>query len=82
MRDCLKSQYSLLQSTLAHEVQISHPDLPQSACSELGFLVVALMYGHWKMVASLGMSEENNRVSREAIDRLIDSYVARYEEPA
>ena len=80
VKDNLRGQYSLLQATLAHEVQISHPELPQKACSELGYLVVALMYGHWKMVASLGMSEAMNRVSREAIDRLIESYVARYED--
>lgn len=32
------------------------------------------MYGHWKMVASLGVSEAHNRVSRAAMDRLIRSY--------
>ena len=79
VRDNLRGQYSLLQATLAHEVQISHPDLPQKACHELGYLVVALMYGHWKMVASLGIDDAMNRVSREAVDRLIASYVERYE---
>ena len=81
VRKNLRDQYSLLQATLAHEIQISHPELPQPACRELGFLVVALMYGHWKMVASLGMSESMNTVSREAIDRLIASYLERYEHP-
>ena len=81
VRDNLRGQYSLLQATLAHEIQISYPTMAQSACRELGFLVVALMYGHWKMVASLGMSEQMNRVSREAIDRLIQSYCERYDDP-
>lgn len=77
----LFDQYKLLQATIAHEVQLSHPDLPQRGCAELGYLLVSLMYGHWKMVATLGFSEEMNRVSREAMDRLIDSYVQRYEDP-
>ena len=75
VRANLRDQYSLLQATLAHEVQISHPGLPQESCRELGFLIVALIYGHWKMVASLGMSEDYNKVSRDALDRLIESYV-------
>lgn len=70
----LRDQYGLLQMTVAHEVQISFPDMPQSACRELGFLLVGLMYGHWKMVASLGFSEDYNKVSRRAMDRLIESY--------
>ena len=80
VRERLHGQYSLLQATIAHEVQISNPNLSQRACDELGYLVVALMYGHWKMVGSLGMHESRNRVSREAIDRLIESYVTRYDE--
>jgi len=81
VRKNLFDQYNLLHHTIAHEVQISHPDLPQSACREIGYLFVVIMYGHWKMVATLGFSDRYNRVSREAIDRLIDSYVARYDDP-
>ena len=81
VRTNLHDQYSLLQMTLAHEIQISYPDLPQAGCKELGYLIVIVMYGHWKMVATLGFSTEYNRVSRQALDRLIESYVARYEEP-
>ena len=81
VRSNLNAQYSLLQHTIAHEVQISHPDLHQKACHEIAFLFVALMYGHWKMVASLGFSEDYNRVTREAVDRLIDSYLQNYQDP-
>lgn len=81
VRENLKGQYSLLQMTVAHEVQISHPHLSQRACAELGFLLVALMYGHWKLVATLGFSRDYNRVSRDAMDRLIESYCARYDDP-
>lgn len=80
VRENLSDQYSLLQMTLAHEIQISYPDLPQSGCKELGYLVVIIIYGHWKMVASLGFSTDYNRVSREALDRLIESYTLRYTE--
>ncbi|MDA4847042.1 TetR/AcrR family transcriptional regulator [Hoeflea poritis] len=75
IRNNLKAQYTLLQMTLAHEIQISHPELRQSDCAELGYLIVIVMYGHWKMVASLGFDEAYNQVSRLALDRLIASYV-------
>ncbi|MFV0244322.1 MAG: TetR/AcrR family transcriptional regulator [Qingshengfaniella sp.] len=76
----LKGQYSLLRMILAHEIQIS-TRLPQRACEDLAFLVVSLMYGHWKMVATLGFDRGLNRVSRDAVDRLIASYRDRYEDP-
>lgn len=81
VRANLKDQYTLLQWTIAHEIQISYPDLHQAGCKELGYLLVSLMYGHWKMVATLGFSDDHNRVSREAMDRLIESYVANYTPP-
>jgi AcrR family transcriptional regulator len=77
----LRGQYELAQMVLAHEIKISYPDLSQNACRELGFLIVTQMYGTWKMVASLGFDERQVKVSRKAIDRLIDSYVASYEDP-
>jgi AcrR family transcriptional regulator len=77
----LSGQYNLLQYTIAHEIQISNPALSQKACREIAFLFVALMYGHWKMVATLGFSEDYNRVTREAVDRLIASYVQNYHDP-
>ena len=81
VRDNLRGQYELLQMTLAHEVQISFPELHQAGCRELGYLIVIVMYGHWKMVASLGFSTDYNRVSRAALDRLIESYTTRYVAP-
>ncbi len=81
VRENLHDQYTLLQMTLAHEIQISYPDLPQNGCRELGYLVVTNMYGHWKMVATLGFSTDYNRVARQALDRLIESYVANYDDP-
>ena len=81
VRRTLREQYDLLHHVIAHEVQISHPALHQTACREIGVLFVSLMYGHWKMVATLGFSETYHRVSREALDRLIDSYLARYDDP-
>ncbi|MEO3389007.1 hypothetical protein [Mesorhizobium sp. CAU 1741] len=77
----LHDQYSELQWTIAYEVQISNPGLSQNACREIGHLFVSLMYGHWKMVASLGFSESYNKVTRAALDRIIQSYLARYDDP-
>ncbi len=81
VRENLHDQYTLLQMTLAHEIQISFPNLHQAGCRELGYLIVIIMYGHWKMVASLGFSTDYNRVSRDALDRLIASYTANYVAP-
>lgn len=81
VRQNLHDQYNLLHHTIAHEVQISNPDLAQSACRDIGYLFVVIMYGHWKMVATLGFSRDYNRIAREAIDRLIDSYLRHYDDP-
>lgn len=81
VRQSLHGQYSELMMAIANEVQISNPNLPHRACREIAFLFTSLMYGHWKMVASLGFSSEMNRVTREALDRLIESYIHRYDDP-
>lgn len=80
IRTNLREQYSLLRHVIAHEVQVSYPQLHQRACREIGFLFVSLMYGHWKMVASLGFSDAFNKVSRQAMDRIITSYLDHYED--
>ena len=77
----LRAGYELVQMTMAHEIQVSHPELPQSGCRDLGYLIVSHMYGHWKMVRTVGFSEDYSRVARDAVNRLIDSYLANYEEP-
>lgn len=81
IRDNLFEQYNVLQHTIAHEVQISHPGLSQRACREIGYLFVSLMYGHWKMVATLGFSESHNQVTRAALDRILESYNLHYVDP-
>ena len=81
VRKCLYEQQCLLQFTIAHEVQISFPTLSQQACRELGFLFVSLLHGHWRMVATLGFSPDHAAISRAAMDRLIASYVANYDDP-
>lgn len=81
IRRNLHEQYALLRHTIAHEVQISHPSLPQPACREIAYLFVSMMYGHWKMVASLGFSADHSRVARAAMDRIIASYLESYDDP-
>ncbi|MEM9584448.1 MAG: hypothetical protein AAGA08_15170 [Pseudomonadota bacterium] len=75
IRTTLSNQYGLLGQVLGHEFLVQYPELDMQSANELSFLFVSLMYGHWKMVASLGYSQEHNRVSRQAMDRLIVSYV-------
>ena len=75
VRDALAEQYGLLGQVLSHEFVVQYPELSQQSALELSFLFVSLMYGHWKMVASLGYSEDHNQITRRAVDRLIASYV-------
>lgn len=76
IRENLQRQYGLLGQVLAHEFAIQYPALKGQAAAELSWLFVALMYGHWKMVASLGFSDDHRRVTRRAMDRLIRSYLS------
>lgn len=76
IRDELAGQYQTLGQLLHQEFVVQYPELTDQSASEISYLVVSLIYGHWKMVASLGHSEEHNKVSRQAIDRLIQSYIA------
>ncbi|WP_299733069.1 TetR/AcrR family transcriptional regulator [uncultured Tateyamaria sp.] len=75
VRENLRGQYVLLGQVLSHEFQLAHPELGKQSSEELSYLFVALMYGHWKMVASLGVSSGHNQLTRNAMDRLIQSYV-------
>lgn len=81
VRKKLYDGYQLVQMTLAHEIQVSFPSLPQSGCKELGYLILATFYGHWKMVVTVGYSDSYSRIARDAMDRLIESYLANYVEP-
>jgi len=74
IRSSLREQYTLLGHVVSHELRLQYPELPQPACAEISYLFVVIMYGHWKMVATLGLSESHRHVSRRAIDRLIASY--------
>lgn len=75
IKSALANQYGLLGQVLSHEFVVQYPELNLQSAQELSFLFVSLMYGHWKMVASLGFSEDHNLVTRQAMDRLIASYV-------
>ena len=75
LQRALRDNYTLLGQVVSHELRLQHPDLPLPACTEISYLFVVIMYGHWKMVASLGLSESHRHVSRRAIDRLIASYL-------
>ena len=74
LRDNLAGQYRLIGQVMSHEFSVQYSELDQQASDELSYLFVSLMYGHWKMVASLGYSEEHCRLARSAMDRLIRSY--------
>jgi AcrR family transcriptional regulator len=75
VRGRLRDQYALLGQILTHEIVLSHPSLDSARAAEISWLFVTLMYGHWKMVASLGFSESHRTITRRAIDRLIASYL-------
>ena len=70
----LRQQYTLLGQVFSHELRQQYPEIPLPQCEEISFSFVSLMYGHWKMVASLGLREDHKHITRAAIDRLIESY--------
>lgn len=74
VRETLAGQYRLVGQVLSHEFEVQYPELDRQSAEELSYLFVCLMYGHWKMVASLGFAEEHRTVSRQAMERLIRSY--------
>lgn len=75
IRANLRGQYTLLGQVLCHEFRVAHPSLSLRACEELSYAFVCIMYGHWKMVATLGLSPAHNRVARAAMDCLIRGYL-------
>ena len=70
----LRQQYTLLGQVVSHELRQQYPEISLPVCEQLSFVFVSLMYGHWKMVASLGLSPEHKQITRQAMDRLIESY--------
>lgn len=74
VRARLSEQYRMIGQVLAHEFAVQFPELDHQGAEELSWLFVCLMYGHWKMVASLGYDESHRVVSRRAMDRLIRNY--------
>lgn len=70
----LRGKYRMLGQVIQHELAIAHPQLDAPACDELSFLFVSMMHAHWSYIATLGFSQEYNRVARKAMDRLITSY--------
>lgn len=75
VRDSLCGQYKLLGHVIVHELAVAYPGLDGRACEELSYLFVSMMHAHWSFVATLGHSPEHNRLSRQAIERLIASYL-------
>ena len=74
IRATLADQYRLIGQVLSHEFSVQYKEIEKQSAEELSWLFVCLMYGHWKMVASLGHNPSHNAVTREAMDRLILSY--------
>ena len=75
LKDRLCAQYKTLGQVMVHELAIAYPELDGTACEELSFLFVSMMHAHWSFVASLGYSRQHSKLFRNAIDRLIASYV-------
>lgn len=67
----LRDHYLAMQERIAKAIRAAHPQLKPKQCKTLGFQIVCLIYGHWKMVASLGFAENNNVLVRAAIDHLL-----------
>ena len=80
LKDRLRELYKTLRNVIIHELAIAHPQLDGKAHEELSFLFISMMHAHWSFVATLGYSSDHNRITRQAFDTLISSYVG--EDPA
>lgn len=76
LRGRMCDQYKTLGQVIIHELAITHPELEAHACEEISFVFVSMMHAHWSFVASLGHSRAHGHLARQAIGRIIDSYVA------
>lgn len=77
IKDRLKQQHETLGTLLRNALLETYPELGQQGARELSYLCMSLIYGHWKMVATLGYAPEYSACTRGAADRLIASYRAR-----
>ena len=75
IRTNLRGQYTLLGQVLQLEIKMQYPDLTLEDCAEISYLFVCIMYGHWKMSASLGVSDDHKLIARRSIDRILASFV-------
>ena len=75
IRAALRGHYALLGRAIAEEAQAAHPALGDEAAAEIAYLAVALVYGHWRMVAALGFAEAHRAITRTALDRIVASYL-------
>lgn len=75
VKERMCTKYKTLGQVIAQELAIAHPELDGPSCEELSFLFVSMMHAHWSFVASLGFSRQHSQVMRNAIDRLIASYI-------
>lgn len=75
LRERLCEKYKVLGQVIVHELAIAHPELDDAACKELSFIFVSMMHAHWSYVATLGFSPDHNKLARDAIERVIASYI-------
>ena len=76
VKERMRAQYKTLGQVIAQELAIAHPTLNGPSCEELSFLFVSMMHAHWSFVASLGFSRQQSKVTRGAIERLINAYLS------
>ena len=75
VKERMRAQYKTLGQVIAQELAIAHPTLNGPSCEELSFLFVSMMHADWSFVASLGFSRQQSKVTRGAIERLINAYL-------
>jgi AcrR family transcriptional regulator len=71
VKEELIAHYQNTQQRIAKAIKAAHRDIKPKKCDEIGFQIVCLFFGHFKMVASLNFSPDYCSVSRAAADRLV-----------
>lgn len=75
VRKAMANAHQIMVDIFATELLMDYPELDMTTRSEIGYLFVCLSTGYWRMLSSLGFSDEYSASARVAMEKIIGSYV-------
>ena len=75
IRTSLRGHFALLGNVLSHELSVAYPELGDEGSDALSYAVMTQIYGHWRMVQTLGFgAASHDRVVRNSIELMIEAH--------